>query len=174
MNNPSVRKLKSVSCFHKRRYFWRQKLAPWDIIKHLLLLLLLSCFSCVQLCDPIDGSPPDSSVPWILQARILEWVAISFSNACMHAKSLQLCLTQCDPMDSSPPPGSSVHRFSRQEDWSGLPFPSPNQASRLLLLLLFLTRDFLLAWCLKQFGLLYQKHYSLRALNDIFPHSFGG
>ena len=37
--------------------------------------------SCLTLCDPIDGSPPDSSVPGILQARILEWVAISFSNA---------------------------------------------------------------------------------------------
>ena len=37
--------------------------------------------SCPTLCDPIDGSPPGSSIPGILQARILEWVAISFSNA---------------------------------------------------------------------------------------------
>ena len=37
--------------------------------------------SCLTLCDPIDSSPPGSSVPGILQARILEWVAISFSNA---------------------------------------------------------------------------------------------
>ena len=37
--------------------------------------------SCLTLCDPIDGSPPGSSIPGILQARILEWVAISFSNA---------------------------------------------------------------------------------------------
>ena len=37
--------------------------------------------SCLTLCDPIDGSPPGSPVPGILQARILEWVAISFSNA---------------------------------------------------------------------------------------------
>ena len=44
-------------------------------------LLLLSHFSCVQLCDPIDGSPPGSPVPGILQAKTLEWVAISFSNA---------------------------------------------------------------------------------------------
>ena len=41
------------------------------------------------LCDPIDGSPPGSSIPGNLQARTLEWVAISFSNACMHAKSPQ-------------------------------------------------------------------------------------
>ena len=48
----------------------------------MLLLLLLSRFSPVQpLCDPIDGSPPGSPVPGILQARTLEWVAISFSNA---------------------------------------------------------------------------------------------
>ena len=65
---------------------------------------------CPTLCDPIDSSPPGSSVPGILQARILEWVPISFSNACMRAKSLQSCPTLCDPMDSSPP-GSSIHRI---------------------------------------------------------------
>ena len=37
--------------------------------------------SCPTLCDPIDGSPPGSPIPGILQARTLEWVAISFSNA---------------------------------------------------------------------------------------------
>jgi len=46
-----------------------------------LLLLLLSHVWRVRLCDPIDGSPPGSPVPGILQARTLEWVAISFSNA---------------------------------------------------------------------------------------------
>ena len=44
--------------------------------------------SCPTLCDPMDSSPPGSSVPGILQARILEWVAVSFSNACMYAKLL--------------------------------------------------------------------------------------
>ena len=39
--------------------------------------------SCLILCDPIDGSPPGSPAPGILQARTLEWVAISFSNICM-------------------------------------------------------------------------------------------
>ena len=66
--------------------------------------------SCPTLCDPIDGSPPGSSVPAILQARTLVWVAISFSDACMHAKVLQSCLTLCDPVDSSPA-GSSIHRI---------------------------------------------------------------
>jgi len=46
----------------------------------MLLLLLLSCFRRVRLCDPIDSSPPGSPVPGILQARTLEWVAVSFSN----------------------------------------------------------------------------------------------
>ena len=47
-----------------------------------VLLLLLSRFSCVRLCaTPIDGSPPSFPIPGILQARTLEWVAISFSNA---------------------------------------------------------------------------------------------
>ena len=79
--------------------------------------------SCSTLCDPIDGSPPGSSIPGILQARILEWVAISFSNACMQAKSLQLCLTLCNPMDSSPP-GSSVHRIlqARILEWIAISF----------------------------------------------------
>ena len=63
--------------------------------------------SCLTLCDPVDCSPPGSSVHGILQARILEWVAISFSNACIHAKSLQSCPTLCDPRDGSPP-GSPV------------------------------------------------------------------
>ena len=47
----------------------------------IMLLLLLSRFSCVRLCDPKDDSPPGSAVPGILQARTLEWVAISFSSA---------------------------------------------------------------------------------------------
>ena len=86
--------------------------------------LLLSCFqSYPTLCYPIDGSLPGSSVPGILQARILEWVAISFSNACMDAKSFQSCPTLCDPMDSSPP-GSSVYRIlqARILEWVAISF----------------------------------------------------
>ena len=63
---------------------------------------------CPTLRDPMDCSPPGSSVHGIFQVRVLEWVAISFSKACMHVKSLQPCPTLCDPMDSSPP-GFSVH-----------------------------------------------------------------
>ena len=98
----------------------------------LLLLLLLSCFSRVRLCNPIDGSPPGSSVPGILQARILEWVAISFSNACMHAKSLQLRPTLWDPMDSSLP-GSSVHGilYARILKWVAISFSGSDNKCRL-------------------------------------------
>ena len=79
--------------------------------------------SCLTLCNPTDGSPPGSSVPGILQARILEWVAIPFSNACMHAKSLQSCPTLCDPRDGSPP-GSPVPGTlqARTLEWVAISF----------------------------------------------------
>ena len=67
--------------------------------------------SCPTLCDPIDGSPSGSPVPGILQARTLQWVAISFSNAGkrkVKVKVTQSCLTLSDPMDCSLP-GSSIH-----------------------------------------------------------------
>ena len=66
---------------------------------------------CPTLCDPIDGFPPGSPVPGILQARTLEWVAISFSNAWnwkVKVKSLSRVPAPSDPMDCSLP-GSSVH-----------------------------------------------------------------
>ena len=83
--------------------------------------------SCPTLCDPIDGSPPGSPVPRILQARTLEWVAISFSNALkwkVKVKSLsrvQLLATPWTAAFQAPPSMG----FSRQEYWSGLPLPSP-------------------------------------------------
>ena len=83
--------------------------------------------SCPTLCDPRDSSLPGSSVPGILQARTLEWVAISFSNAWkwkVKGKSLscvQLLATPWTAAYQAPPPMG----FSRQEYWSGLPFPFP-------------------------------------------------
>ena len=70
-------------------------------------------------------SPPGSSILGILQARILEWVAISFSDASMHAKSLQSCLTLCDPIDSSPP-GSPIRGIlqARILEWVAISFSS--------------------------------------------------
>ena len=81
--------------------------------------------SCPTLCNPIDGSPPGSSVPGILQVRILEWAAISFSNTCMHAKSIQSYPTLCDPIDGSPP-GSPVPEIlqARTLEWVAISFSS--------------------------------------------------
>ena len=81
--------------------------------------------SCLTLCDPKGSSPPGFSVPRILQARILEWSAISFSNARMHARSLQSCPTLCDPMDGIPP-GSPVHKIlqARILEWVAISFSS--------------------------------------------------
>ena len=83
--------------------------------------------SCPTLCDPIDGSPPGSPVPGALQARTLEWVAISFSNAWkwkVKVKSLSRVWLLATPWTAAyqvPPPMG----FSRQEYWSGLSLPSP-------------------------------------------------
>ena len=82
---------------------------------------------CTTLCDPVDGSPPGSAIPGILQARTLEGVAISFSNAWkwkVKVKSLshvQLLATPWTAAYQAPPSMG----FSRQEYWSGLPLPSP-------------------------------------------------
>ena len=83
--------------------------------------------SCLTLCNPIDGSPPGSPIPGILQARTLEWVAISFSNAWkwkVKGKSLsraRLLATSWTAAYQAPPSMG----FSRQEYWSGVPLPSP-------------------------------------------------
>ena len=88
--------------------------------------------SCPTLCDPIDGSPPGSPVPGILQARTLEWVAISFSNAWkrkVKVKSLsrvQFLATPWTAAHQAPPSMG----FSRQEYWNGVPLPSSKLVSR--------------------------------------------
>ena len=79
--------------------------------------------SCPTLCDPIDRSPPGSSVPGILQARSREWVAISFSNAWkwkVKGKSLSRVWFLVTPWPAAyqAPPSMG---FSRQEYWSGVP-----------------------------------------------------
>ena len=81
---------------------------------------------CPTLCDPIDGSPPGSPVPGILQARTLEWVAVSFSNAWkwkVKVKSLCHVWLFATPWTAAyqAPPSMG---FSRQEYWSGVPLPS--------------------------------------------------
>ena len=83
--------------------------------------------SCPTLCDPRDGSPPGSPVPGILQARTLEWVAISFSNAWkwkVKVKSLSRVRLLATPWTAAHQAPLSMG-FSRQEYWSGVLLPSP-------------------------------------------------
>ena len=83
--------------------------------------------SCPTLCDLIEGSPPGSPVPGILQARTLEWVAISFSNAWkwkVRVKSLSRVWLLATPWTAAYQAPLSMG-FSRQEYWSGVPLPSP-------------------------------------------------
>ena len=84
--------------------------------------------SCPTLCDPIDGSLPGSPIPGILQARTLEWVAISFSNAWkwkVKVKSLSRVRLLAAPWTAAYQAPLSMG-FCRQEYWSGVPLPSPN------------------------------------------------
>ena len=93
-----------------------------------------SLWSCPTLCGPTDGSPPGSPVPGILQARTLDWVAISFSNAgkwkvkVKLLRHVQLFVTPWTAAYQAPPSMG----FSRQEYWSGLPLPSPLNGLRVL------------------------------------------
>ena len=87
---------------------------------------------CPTLCDPIDSSPPGFPIPGILQARILEWVAISFSNAWkwkVKVKLLSRVRLLATPWTTAywAPPSMG---FCRQEYWSGVPLPSPIHKGR--------------------------------------------
>ena len=101
---------------------WGTCVHPWWI--H----VAKSLQSCPTLCDPIDGSPPDSLVPGILQARTLEWAAISFSNVWkwkVKVKSLSRVRLLATPWTAAYQAPPSM-RFSRQEYWSGVLLPSPS------------------------------------------------
>ena len=98
----------------------------WEYLRHTAAATAKSLQSCPTLCDPIDGSLPGSPVPGILQARTLEWVAISFSNVWkwkVKVKSLSRVRTSATPWTAAfqAPPSMG---FSRQEYWSGVPLPS--------------------------------------------------
>ena len=88
---------------------------------------------CLTLCDPIDGSPPGSTVPGILLATTPEWVAISPSNAWKW--KVKVKLLSCVWLFATP--WTAAHQappsmgFSRQEYWSGVPLPSLKNCSRL-------------------------------------------
>ena len=87
--------------------------------------------SCPTLCDPINGSTPDPAVPGILQAKTLEWVAISSSNAWkwkVKVKSLSRVRLLVTPWTAAYQAPLSMG-FSRQEYWSGVPLVSPSVVS---------------------------------------------
>ena len=98
----------------------------WQKVRHdLETAAAKSLQSCPTLCDPRDGSPP---VPGVLQARTLEWVAISFSNAWkwkVKVKSLSHVRLLATPWTAAYQASPSMW-FSRQEYWSGVPLPSPD------------------------------------------------
>ena len=107
--------------------------------------------SCPTLCNPIDGSPPGSAVPGILQARTLEWVAISFSNAWkwkMKVKSLSCVLLFATPAYQALPSMG----FSRQEYWNGVPVPSPSLHDEYPAVYPFFLCSFFSLFCYLTFG----------------------
>ena len=111
-----------ISCIGRQvLYHWATREAPlWTAAA------AKSLQSCLTLCDPKDGSPSGSPVPGILQAKTLEWVAISFSNARKWKNKVkllsrvQLLATQWTAAHQAP----MSMGFSRQEYWSGVPSPS--------------------------------------------------
>ena len=106
-------------------YDWKKKKAITVVVAAAAAAKSLQ--SCPTLCDPIDISPPGSPVPGIVQARTLEWVAISFSNAWkwkVKVKSLSRVWLLATPWTAAYYAPLSMG-FSRQEYWSGVPLPSP-------------------------------------------------
>ena len=104
------------------KMFW-----PYMLLRSAAAAAAKSLHSCPTLCDSIDGSPSGSTIPGILQARTLEQVAISFSNAWkwkVKVKSLSRVRLLATPWTAAyqAPPSMG---FSRQEYWSGVPLPSP-------------------------------------------------
>ena len=117
----------------KRIYRWQISSWKGSTSEAVAAAAARSLQSCPTLCDPIDGSPADSSVPGILQARTLEWVAIFFSNAWKWKGKVKLLsrvwllATPWTAAYQAPPPVG----FSRQEHWSGVPLPSPEAVRKM-------------------------------------------
>ena len=108
-----------------RQEYWSGLPLPSPI---LYIVKVKSLQSCPTLCNPIDSSPPGSAVPGILQARTLEWVAISFSSAWkwkVKVKSLSRVRLSSTPWTAAHQAPPSMG-FSRQENWSGVPLPIPH------------------------------------------------
>ena len=126
--------------------------------------------SCPTLCDPIDGSPQGSPVPGILQARTLEWVAISFSNAWkwkVKVKSLS-CVRLLATSWTAAYQAPLSMGFSRLEYWSGLPYTSLSKA--VCIPLIKVRYEFLLS-CQSNFHLFpFPKFSTMTLRKKIFPY----
>ena len=117
-------------CQLMQNSFASLRVGPWSYVWLCLIQATAAAAKslqlCPTLCNPIDGSPPGSPVPGILQARTLEWVAISFSNAWkwkVKVKSLSCVGLLATPWTVAYQAPLSMG-FSRQEYWSGVPLPS--------------------------------------------------
>ena len=119
----------SYSIWNAKLTSWMKTLAWCSVSSPLIVAVVAKLLqSCPTLCDPIDGSPPGSCTPGILQARTLQWVAISFSNAWkwkVKMKSLSRVRLLATPWTAAHQAPPSMG-FSRQEYWSGVPLPSPS------------------------------------------------
>ena len=114
---------------HMLELLWGNNKASFQNFLRKYAAAAKSLQSSPTLCDPTDGSPPGSPIPGILQARTLEWVAISIFNAWKwkgKVKSLSRVWLFAAPWTAAyqAPPSMG---FSRQEYWSGVPLPSPNK-----------------------------------------------
>ena len=125
-----------LHCWHLAFLLCELPLGLWPSFAHMEETAAASKFLQLfpTLCDPIDGSPPGSPVPGMLQARTLEWVAISFSNVWkwkVKVKWLSHVRLFAPPWTAAyqAPPSMGV---SRQEYWSGVPLPSLETAERTL------------------------------------------
>ena len=120
----------SSQVYHALGIHWWIRHRPWETFRgrsHTTAAAAAKSLQlCLTLCDPTDRSPPGSPVPGILQARTLEWVAISFSNARKRKwkGSCSIVWLSATPWTAAyqVPPSMG---FSRQEDWGGVPLPSP-------------------------------------------------
>ena len=123
MNGPPPAKL--IDAAYQFLSMW---VSPWGRLAAAAAAKSLQ--SCPTLCDPIDGSPPGSPIPGILQARTLEWVAISFSMHESENEVAQSCPTLKDPTDCSPP-GCSVQGIfqARVLEWVAIAFSRKSWAS---------------------------------------------
>ena len=131
VNHVLQTKLKKNGFLTKLSQNYRNAREDWPASRSSAAAAAKSLQSCPTLWDPRDSSPPGSPVPGILQARTLEWVAISFSSAWkrkVKGKALSCFRLLGTPWTAAHQAGPSMG-FSRQEYWSWVPLPSPRSSA---------------------------------------------